>query len=44
MVMANEVAVRLGLLTEYEALRIKNLLIKYRLPVSYGIKDVESFY
>jgi 3-dehydroquinate synthase len=44
MVMANDVAVKLGLLTQNEADRIKKLLQKYRLPVSYEIKDVESFY
>ena len=44
MVMANDVAVRLGYLQEEEAERIKKLLQKYRLPVSYPIKDVENFY
>ena len=44
MVMANEVAVKLGLLSEYEAQRIKTVLLKYNLPVHYPIKDVESFY
>ncbi len=44
MVMANDVSVKLGLLKEEEALRIKKLLVKYRLPVTYAIKDVESFY
>ncbi|MDD2356663.1 MAG: 3-dehydroquinate synthase [Thiovulaceae bacterium] len=44
MVMANDVSVKLGLLKEEEALRIKKLLVKYHLPVTYAIKDVESFY
>lgn len=44
MVMANDVAVRLGYLQTEEAERIKKLLQKYRLPVSYPIKDVENFY
>ena len=44
MVMANDVAVKLGFLKEEEALRIRKLLVKYHLPVSYVIKDVESFY
>jgi len=44
MVMANEVAVAMGLMTPKEAQRIKNLLEKYNLPTSYHIEDVESFY
>lgn len=44
MAMANDVAVKLELLTEREASRIKNLLVKYRLPVTYNVKDVDSFY
>ena len=44
MVMANALAVRLGLLEEKDALRIKALLEKYGLPVSFTINDPEAFY
>lgn len=44
MVMANEVASRLGLMKTDEAMRIKKLLLKYALPVTYGIVNVHSFY
>ncbi len=44
MVMANTLAMRLGKISEEEAQRIKNLLQKYALPTTYGIKDVEAFY
>ena len=44
MVMANALAVSLGLLTIEEAEAIKALLQKHDLPVSYAIEDVESFY
>lgn len=44
MVMANKLAVDLGLLTEDEAKRIKTLLERFDLPTTYEIKDVESFY
>jgi 3-dehydroquinate synthase len=44
MVMANHLAVRLGLMTEEEAQRVEKLLQKYDLPTSYTIKDVTSFY
>jgi len=44
MVMANTLAVELGLLSEEDALRIKAVLERYDLPTSYEIKDVESFY
>ncbi|ADN09315.1 3-dehydroquinate synthase [Sulfurimonas autotrophica] len=43
-VMANETAVAMGLMSEEEAQRIKNLLQKYNLPTSYVIKDVNNFY
>jgi 3-dehydroquinate synthase len=42
--MANDVSVNLGLLTEDESKKIKELLQKYDLPTSYLIKDVEDFY
>ncbi len=44
MVMANALACKLGFMSEDEALRVKNLLQKYHLPLSYAIKDVERFY
>jgi 3-dehydroquinate synthase len=44
MVMANLLAIKLGLLTNDEALRIKNLLEQYDIPTRYKIEDVDSFY
>ncbi len=44
MVMANETSLKLGLMTQEEVRRVKTLLEKYNLPVSYDIEDVESFY
>ncbi|MDD2830277.1 MAG: 3-dehydroquinate synthase [Sulfuricurvum sp.] len=44
MVMANELAVVSGLMNSDEAMRVKNLLAKYDLPLSYTIVDVEKFY
>ncbi len=44
MVMANEAAVKMKFMSEDEALRVKNLLQKYLLPVSYEIHDIDSFY
>ncbi len=44
MVMANEVACELGMMSPHEAMRVKALLERYGLPVHYGIKDVEAFY
>ncbi len=44
MQMANELASRLGMMKSDEEMRIKNLLIKYGLPVSYEISDVDAFY
>jgi len=44
MVMANEVAVKMGLMSSDEATRVKTLLQKYNLPVTYTISDVDSFY
>ena len=44
MVMANELAVRLDLLSEQEALEIKELLVKNNLPVDFKIDNVEDFY
>ncbi|WP_072680314.1 3-dehydroquinate synthase [Arcobacter sp. LA11] len=44
MVMANALAVRIGNMSEQEALRVKRLLEKYDIPTDYKIKDVEDFY
>ncbi len=44
MVMANTLAVKMGLMTQEEASRVKKLLEKYNLPTSYPIDDIESFY
>jgi len=43
-VMANALAVKLGKISKEDALRVKNILEKYSLPTSYGIKDAEAFY
>lgn len=43
-VMANELAKKLDLLTEEECDRIKKLLKKYDLPTSYKIENVDNFY
>ena len=44
MVMANECAVAMGEMSRDEASRIKALLQKYDLPVSYAVEDSERFY
>lgn len=44
MVMANALAVELGLFTQDEADLVKALLEKSDLPTSYTIKDVDDFY
>jgi len=44
MVMANTLSVKLGLMEEEQASRVKVLLEKYNIPTSYSIKDVEDFY
>ena len=44
MVMANLLSVKLGLMTQDEAERVKALLQKHGLPVAYPIADVETFY
>jgi len=44
MVMANETAVKMELMSEDEASRVKALLEKYNLPTSYKIDDTHSFY
>ena len=44
MVMANDLAIRIGYMSDDEAQRIKKLLEKYQIPTSYTIKDIEAFY
>jgi 3-dehydroquinate synthase len=44
MVMANALAVALGLMSEEEAAQVKALLEKHNLPTEYTIKDVDAFY
>ena len=44
MVMANALAIELGLFTEEEAQEVKDLLIKSSLPTEYVIADVDAFY
>lgn len=44
MVMANELACKIGYMSEEEALRVKKLLEKYDIPTDYKIEDVEDFY
>jgi 3-dehydroquinate synthase len=44
MVMANDLACAAGLMSSDEAARVKQLLAKYDLPLTYDIADVEKFY
>ena len=44
MVMANQAAVKMNLMSAHEAQRVKALLEKYNLETYYEIADVESFY
>jgi len=44
MVMANEVAISMGLMSVDEAFRIKTVLEKYNLPTSYKVEDSKGFY
>jgi len=44
MVMANNTAVSMNLMSEDEALRVKKLLQKYKLPTSYDVENSSSFY
>ena len=44
MVMANALALELGMLTHKESTQIKSLLETCDLPTSYTIKDIDSFY
>jgi len=43
-VMANRLALKLNLISEDEAQRVKSLLERFDLPTNYTIKDVDSFY
>jgi len=42
--MANDLSVKLGLMEQLEADRVKAQLEKYNIPTTYKIKDVEDFY
>jgi len=42
--MANDLSVKLGLMEQLEADRVKAQLEKYNIPITYKIKDVEDFY
>ena len=44
MVMANNLAVEIGLMSSNDASRVKALLEKYNIPISYKIKDINDFY
>jgi 3-dehydroquinate synthase len=44
MVMANTMALGQGCMDENEAQRVKRLLQKYDIPVTYAIKDTQKFY
>lgn len=44
MVMADELAVSLGWMDRHEADRIRELLERYGLPVTYPISDIDRFY
>ena len=44
MVMANELAVEMNLMSDKEALRVKEVLQKYNLPTTYYVEDVKAFY
>jgi len=44
MVMANETALKMNLMSKDDVSRVKLLLQKYKLPTSYVIKDSEKFY
>lgn len=43
-VMANELALKMNMLTQGEFDRIKAILQKYELPINYDIKDTKKFY
>ncbi|HIP29554.1 MAG TPA: 3-dehydroquinate synthase, partial [Sulfurospirillum arcachonense] len=43
-VMANKLALEIGLLSQSDEQRVKILLEQYDLPITYAIKSVEKFY
>jgi 3-dehydroquinate synthase len=42
--MANDASVKIGIMTQAESDRVKNLLQQYDIPTTYKIKDVKDFY
>ncbi|AQW84316.1 3-dehydroquinate synthase [Campylobacter pinnipediorum] len=42
--MANELSLKLGLITQDEKNKISNLLVKLNLPISYKIENIDRFY
>jgi len=44
MMMANDVSVKLGLMSLDDATRVRSILERYEIPITYKIKDVEDFY
>jgi 3-dehydroquinate synthase len=44
MVMANDTSIKMGLMSNDEAIRVKMLLKKYNLPTTYNIPNIDSFY
>ncbi len=44
MVMANELAVKIGIFSRSDAKKVEDLLRKYQLPTLFEIDDVDSFY
>ena len=42
--MANRLSVRLGLMSEAQAEEIKQVLVKFNLPISYKIENEYAFY
>lgn len=44
MIMANEVAKKIGLMSQEDTKRVKKVLEKYDIPTTYKISDVEDFY
>ena len=44
MVMANDLAHEIGLMSREEVARVKALLGRYALPLEYPIQDIEKFY
>ncbi len=42
--MANDLSVKLGIMSQDEANSVKDLLLSYDIPTTYTIKDIDSFY